>query len=217
MARRLWRSFLAVACVVYIVMLLVVPVGEGRYVWPLYPVGACALAVGLTRVLELLRRWAPAASPSSVAAAALGIVAVAGVYTECLRPRPESLVGTPDAEALFAWLRQANETIGMRVAFTNPRVVTLETGVPGMGNVARRAPGQLLAYAERDITHLIWQPDVQSDCRQRIANSLPRLYPERFALAYENPGFRVYRVLPGSVPLVDSSMMRLSWRDIDRC
>lgn len=217
MWRWLWRSFLAIACGVYVVMLLVSPVGEARYVWPLYPVGACALAVGLTSLLRLTERRWPVVPASRLALVTLGVVAVSALYSESLRPPPKALVGTADAEALFAWLRQTKTTMPMRIAFTNPRVVTLETGVPGMGNVGRKAAGHLLAYAERDITHLIWQPDERSDCRQRIANTLPSLYPNRFELSYGNPSFRVYRVLPGPVPPVDTSTMRLSWRALESC
>ncbi len=216
MARRSRWSFLTVACVVYVAMIIVAPVGDPRYLWPLYPVGACALAVGLTRLLELLLRWWPSLPASRLGPATLVAVLLAALYTETSRPRPESLVDRPDAKALFAWLRQTSRTTAMRIAFSNPRVVTLETGVPGMGNVQRRAAGQLLAYAEKNITHLIWQSEERSDCLQRIANSLPRLYPERFALDYENAGFRVYRVLPGAVPPADSTT-RLSWRDMNLC
>ena len=37
----------------------------------------------------------------------------------------------------------------MRIAFHNPRVLTLETRIPAMGHVQRTAPGFLAAWAER--------------------------------------------------------------------
>ncbi|MEP7343801.1 MAG: hypothetical protein ABI877_00980 [Gemmatimonadaceae bacterium] len=216
LARRLWRSFLAVACVVYVIMLLISPVIEARYLWPLYPVGACAFAVGLTSVLERVRRSRPAFDAPRFALACMAVVGLAATTIECRRAPPRPLVGTPDAQQLFAWLRQTNSVAPMRIVFSNPRVVTLESGVPAMGNVERTAPGQLLAYAERRITHLIWQPDAMSDCLQKIANTLPSLYPTRFALAYENPSFRVYQVLSDATP-VDSAFKTLTWREVDRC
>ena len=110
------------------------------------------------------------------------------------------IVGTPDGEALFAWLREAQRTKSMRVAFFSPRVVALETGIPTMANVEQPAPGQMRAFAEAGITHLICQPDALSDDQQRIANSLPRRYPDRFALVYQNSRFQVYQLLTGEAP-----------------
>ena len=210
------RSFLMLTCVVYVAMLLASPVADTRYVWPLFPVGACALALGLTRVLEWAASRRPA-FPSAVTARALTVaVLAAALYTDLRRPRPASLVGRPDTEALFAWLRETSRSSPMRVVFTNPRVLTLETGVPAMGNVMRSAPGHVLAYDERGITHVIAEPDPRSDCLQRFANAAIAAYPARFALAYENQGFRVYRVLPAMGP-VDSAFRRLSWDEVNVC
>jgi hypothetical protein len=200
MTRRVYKSFLSIACILYVVMLIIAPVGEERYMWPLYPVGACALAVGLTQVLEWLRRFWPSLPTRAVAIAILAAVATAALGTELQRARPDALVGTPDGEALFAWLREAQRTTPIRVVFFNPRVVTLETGVASMGNLERPTRAQMRAFAEEGITHLICQPDALSDGQQRIANTLPRRYPDRFALVYQNPRFQVYQVLPGDIP-----------------
>jgi hypothetical protein len=108
-------------------------------------------------------------------------------------------VTSPDAVALFAWVRAAHEHAPMRAVSNNPRVLTLETGVPAMANVARTEPGHLAAYVERRITHLIVQRD-DSECLQRIAARVPDLFPGRFVLEFENPTYRVYRILPGGAP-----------------
>ncbi|MEQ1910413.1 MAG: hypothetical protein ABMA15_16445 [Vicinamibacterales bacterium] len=199
MTRHAYRSFLAVGCTLYVLMLVIAPVGEERYLWPLYPVAACALAVGLTHVLQSLQRFWPSLPARGVAVAILAVVATAALGTEMTRARPDTLVGTPDGEALFSWLRDAQRATPIRVVVFNPRVVTLETGVPSMGNLERSARGQMRAFADEGITHLIRQLGAVSDRPQQVANSLPERYPDRFALAYQNSRFQVYHVLPGEL------------------
>ena len=212
LARRFWRSFLATVCVAYSVMLIFAPVGEERYMWPLYPVAACALAVGITKVLEWLRGYWPALPVRGVAVSMLAVIALSALGTEVARPKPDMIVGTPDGEALFAWLREAQRTTPMRVAFFSPRVVALETGIPTMANVGQPAPGQMRAFAEAGITHLICQPDALSDEQQQIANSLPRRYPDRFTLVYQNSRFQVYQLLTGEHALNGEMPAAPVWR-----
>ena len=213
---RIWRSYLGAACLAYLGLLFTVSLAEPRYAWPLYPVAAAALAVGLTTVLERLRRWIPSLPAATIALAMVAGVGIAAFRAELRHGPPPSLVGTADARALFDWIRRANSATPMRMAFFNPRVLALETGVSAMGHVRRSAPGHLLAYAEVGITHLITQSDDQSDCPQRLANTLPATFPERFRLVYENPGFRVYRVLPATSP-ADTGYRRLRWEEFEQC
>ena len=124
---------------------------------------------------------------------------LATVGGELRRAPPASGLASPDAVALFAWVREAEGHAPMRVVFNNPRVLTLETGAPAMGNVRRTAPGHLAAYVERRITHLIVQRD-DSECLPRIAARVPNLFPGRFVLEYENSTYRVYRIMPGGAP-----------------
>ena len=196
LVRRSYRSFLASVCLVYVLMLAVSPVSEGRYLWPLFPVIACALAVGLTEVVEWLRVYVPRLSARPIVVAILCVVAAAALYTDTSRPRPEAFRGAPNAEALFAWLRQTSQVTPMRVVFFNPRVVVLETGVPAMGILNRTPREHLVAFTEQRITHVICEAGEKSSGQQPVTNSLPGLFPDRFSLAYENPEFRVYRVLP---------------------
>lgn len=193
---RLGRSFLGATCAVYVLMLVLAPVGEERYLWPLYPVAASALAVGSMRLFEWLRIYWPSLPSRRCAVAILGVVAAAALYSEGSRTRPDALVGTSNGAALFAWLRQTSEATPMRVAFFNPRVVALEAGVPAVGPLARDPGGQLRGYTEERISHVICQSDDKSVYAQRVINRLPQLFPDRFSLDYENPEFRVYRLLP---------------------
>ncbi len=216
LARTAWRSYMSAVCVVYVAMLFTAEVDSGRYVWPLFPVGVAALAVGVTTAVGLVRTRAVAVRAPLVAACLLGIIAAGATFTEMTRPRPQFFAGSPDGEALFAFLREANAKEPMRAVFSNPRVVTLETGVPAMGNVGRSPAGHLAAYEDGRITHFIWQVDSLADCLQRVANTLPETHPERFALEYSNQTFRVYRVLPSGGPLTEE-YRRLRWEEYEYC
>ena len=222
--RRTRRAFLVTFTVAYALMLLIAPVAEGRYAWPLYPLVAAAMALGATAIV---RRLAPALAPRKqaiVAGAPVVVAFILALAIEAPRRPPASFVRHPDAVALFAWLTQRGQesaaTTPMRVAFHNPRVLTLETGVSAMGLVNRTPPGQLSALDRARATHLIWQrtglgtdsTPGNAPCVQRVADSLPVLYPNRFALAYENRTFRVYRLLPGARSS-DSTNVRINWRD----
>jgi hypothetical protein len=222
--RRTWRSFFVMLGAAYSLMLLIAPVAEGRYAWPLYPIVGASMALGLTTaVRRFIPSWAP--RTHAIAAATPVIVAfVASLAIVVQREAPASFVRHPDAEALFSWVTQRGKelasTTPMRVAFHNPRVLTLETGVPAMGIVPRTPPGQLAALDNYRVTYLIWQGiGLGTDsvgrkvpCVQRVANSLPMRFPHRFALEYQNRTFRVYRVLPGAHSS-DSVNVRINWSD----
>jgi hypothetical protein len=222
--RRAWKTFLATCTVAYCLMLLIAPVAEGRYAWPLYPLVGAAMALGATSVV---RRIAPSWAPRTraiVAAAPVLVMFVLALAIQVQRPAPASFVRHPDAIALFSWIaqrgRESASTTPMRVAFHNPRVLTLETGVPAMGIVPRTPPGQLAALDNARVTHLVWQGSgLGADsvgrrvpCVQRVADSLPVRFPARFALEYQNRTFRVYRVLPGAHSS-DSVNVRINWSD----
>ncbi len=224
--RRTWRTFLATFTAAYALMLLIAPVAEGRYAWPLYPLVGAAMALGATAVVRRLAPvWAPR-TQASVAGAPVIVAYVLALAAEAPRRAPPSFVGHPDARALFSWLaergKESAATTPMRVAFSNPRVLTLETGVAAMGLVPRTPPGQLSALDQARVTHFIWQgtglgPDSapgNAPCVQRVADSLPLLFPNRFALEYQNRTFRVYRVLPpAGASSGDSVNVRINWSD----
>jgi hypothetical protein len=222
--RRRWKTFLATFSVAYLLMLLIAPVAEGRYAWPLYPLVGATIAVGATSVA---RRLAPSWAPRTRAIVTVAPVLVIFVLTlalEARRPAPASFVRHPDARALFSWIAQRGKemasTTPMRVAFHNPRVLTLETGVAAMGIVPRTPPGQLYALDNSRMTHLVWQGSgLGTDsigrrvpCVQRVADSLPVRFPDRFALEFQNRTFRVYRVLPGAQSS-DGVNVRINWSD----
>jgi hypothetical protein len=225
----LWRArrtFLVPLAAAYAVMLLVAPVSESRYAWPFYPLLGASLALGTTVVvLRLAAFWRPRIQ-TFVAAGPLVLILLLALARDARRPAPASLVRHPDALALFAWLAErsrradADTVPSLRLAFHNPRVVTLETRVPAMGLVPRTPPGQMAALLRVGATHLIWQgtglgpPTSPRDapCVQRVANRLPDLYPDDFTLEYQNLTFRVYRVQRGA-GVIDGVGEPISWTE----
>ena len=220
--RRAWKSFLTTFTVAYALMLFIAPVAEGRYAWPLYPLVAAAIALGATSVARRVAPSLPARTRALVAAVPILAMFVLTMAIEARRAAPPSFVRHADAKALFSWIAQQGKasTPPMRVAFSNPRVLTLETGVAAMGLVPRTPAGQLAALDRSRATHFIWQgtglgPDSargNAPCVQRVADSLPVLFPERFALEFQNRTFRVYRLLPGAHSS-DSVNVRINWSD----
>lgn len=220
--KRARRTFMISFAAAYGLLLLVAPVAESRYAWPLYPMLGTALAVGASLVVRrLAASWTPRVQRVAAAGPLIAVLLVALVTNARAAPQP-SFVRHPDTQALFDWLVQRSRTapanVPMRIAFHNPRVLTLETRIPAMGIVPRTPPGQMNALIDTRATHLIWQghnylgdgKPTPPSCVQRKANSLPDLYPDRFTLEYRNPTFRVYRVRPGGGP-VPGKDDRISW------
>jgi hypothetical protein len=218
------RSFMISFVAAYCLLLMVAPVAEPRYAWPLFPFVGAGLAYGLTTILRRAFRAWPTRAVAAVAGTALVAVFLTALVTDARKPAPASLVRHPAAVALFDWLSReraaAAPEVPLRVAFHNPRVVTLETGVPAMGIVPRTPPGILTAFKRSRVSHLIWQgaglgapPDsAHVPCVQRLANRLPTLYPAFFTIVYRNATFRVYRFHPPS-DLGDDPGEPVSWSE----
>ncbi|MGQ0539325.1 MAG: hypothetical protein ACT4R6_10290 [Gemmatimonadaceae bacterium] len=201
----LWRSrrsMLAAVSILYLVLLFMSPAIDSRYLWPLFPVFAAGLVVGLHGAVRLAfmpfsRRQA---GPAAVTTGAALLILFAALRQQLQIPERPSLDRNPDAAAMFAWLRAQREREPMRVMFHNPRVLTLATRVPAMPALVLSPAATMRAIREREITHTVWQIAELRECRARLANALPSEFPDRFALDYENRTFRVYRVLEGYEP-----------------
>ena len=160
-----------------------------------------ALVLGVSAAARFLAqrvKWLPSSPLPSVGV--LVLLAIAALWREVRLPAPEAIDHQPEARALHAWLRERHPRTPMRVLYSNPRVLTLETRVPAMAALIVPPSKQLQAMSEERITHLVWQPVMQTDCRARLANALPTEFPDRFALEYSNSKWRVYRLLQPTKP-----------------
>jgi hypothetical protein len=204
-AALLWRhrrTMLTSVVVAYLALLTASPAIDGRYLWPLYPVltaGLVIAAAATWRAIASRLHWR-AMNPAWVALVFV-LIFVGGLWRAIEVPAPRSLDRQPDAQALYTWLQDRKAREPVRVVFHNPRVLSLATRVPAMGALLATPTRQLAAMREREITHIVWQNSETNTCRTRLLNSLPRMYPGHFALEYENPTFRVYRLrLAGPLP-----------------
>ena len=198
------RTMLTATVLAYVALLVTSPVSDGRYLWPMYPVLAAGLVLGFTAASRTLSRYVPwyprSAAPVAVA---LAIVMLSVLPKEMtLRPTP-SFDRLPDAKSLYAWMRAEHAHRPMRAMFVNPRVLTMETDVPSMGALVVPPHVQIQALRELRITHVVWQSAETNNCRAKLLNSLPRIYPNHFALVYQNATFRVYRFQPTSATAAD--------------
>lgn len=207
-ARRAARSFAFAFALAYAGMLAVSPFANVRYTWPLLPVMTASLVLGLTWTTARL-----GARPllRALPAVLVAMVAVGAALTQLARQPGPAITGTPDSEALYEWLAKERAARPMRVMHSNPRVVTMKTGIPAMAALPVTMPSQLIAIGQSQITHIIWQHEDRSNCMQLLLNAVPMQYPNRFELVFENPTFRVYQVRDaGSLPRGELTRLRSS-------
>ena len=131
MIRREWRAMTTALFVSYVAMLIVVPVRDTRYTWPILPVFAWAFYEGLVGLWALRPRW-NVDRARSIAFAWCTAIALASAVLVFRRPARDSLFDIPEVRALFTHVAALPRSPAPRVVFTNPRVLTWETGVPAM-------------------------------------------------------------------------------------
>lgn len=194
--RRGWRSFLPVFAAVYFAMLLVAPVGDTRYYWPLYPVvSVCVLqgAVSMAGWLRapLRREYVPAG-----VLVAVTILACAA-YRGLRAPQPMGFSSYPEAVALSDYVKAAGERGEIRrIAFINPRVLTLRTGVPAMGLVTAR-PGRVAQELTRQgITHVTFGEFEPTTCGPASLLNVKAAYPRSFQRVATFGRFTIERFTP---------------------
>ncbi|HKP16303.1 MAG TPA: glycosyltransferase family 39 protein [Gemmatimonadaceae bacterium] len=152
--RREWRSMTAALFIAYVVMLVLVPVRETRYSWPILPVFAWAFYEGLVALWALLPRW-DAGRAQRAAFASSTAIALASAVLVFQRPPRDSLLDHPEVHALFARVAALPRSPATRVVFTNPRVLTWKTGVPAMGTFETTTPNTMAELRRNHISHVV--------------------------------------------------------------
>jgi len=201
----LWRyrrTMLTSLVVMYSLLLVASPAINDRYLWPLLPVLAGGLVVGVSTVWRsaVTRMGRPSLAPV-LTTATFALIAIGSLAREMRVPAPPSDHRQPERLALFDWLRQKHQRERIRVVYSNPRVLTLETRVPAMPAIFARPSHHLSAMYDRKITHMVWPKTTPTECRARLLHELPALFPDRFVLDYENALYRVYRLVNAGQPI----------------
>jgi hypothetical protein len=176
----------------YVIVLFISPVREGRYFWPLVPITSAMIASGL---LWLGARFAPvAARPSfpKFVLGFLGLVTVGAAWNLSRMPARPSLFSDPNTVSLFDWLRTTSDSTRMRVVFTNPRVLTLETDIPAMGIPFGDPPEVVAELDRKGITHVIVPRDHITRNSERNLISVVGAKPEFFPTVFSNPSHVVH-------------------------
>lgn len=185
----------------YSLLLFLSPLREARYAWPLLPFLVMWTVTGIVRLAAMVRSAWVLPQAMRIGLVTAGLIAVASAFQLSQRPALRSLYDDPDAQQLFQWVRDEQKALGdsLRVAFTNPRVLTLHTGVPAMGLMIGEDDVVLGEFRERRISHVV-VPRAQftREAERRLAEIVDAL-PSRFPEVYRNPSYDVRRFVVSPV------------------
>lgn len=177
----------------YVAVLVLSPVREPRYAWPLYPLMAAWLVIGLTWLSE---RLFPATLKPAAPRFVLGFVGLVsvGAAVQLMRiPARPSLLGDPNTISLFDFLKATNDSSEIRVVFTNPRVLTLETGIPAMGIPNGADTAVIAELSRKRITHVVAPRTNFTRTAERNLVKIVGDHPAQFPTVFENASHDVYR------------------------
>ena len=197
--RTQYRSALACFIVMYVCTLIFAPVRDPRYAWPLAPLLVVWLVNGLLWLVGRVRPAMPAPRTARVLATAVALLVVAAAWRLMRLPPRRSLIGDPDTIALFDWARTTGDTADVRVVFTNPRVLTLETEVPAMGIPFGSRDAVIAELERKRITHVV----VSLQPRRPVEDSLRTLVSarsSRFTSVFRNGSYDVEKFLARTPP-----------------
>jgi hypothetical protein len=207
LVRTLWhdrRTMLTALFLVYVAMLLVIPIREQRYLWPILPVFGWAFYDGVVALLTWRPRW-PAERAHRLALATCAAVALLASVIIYGRPPRDSLFNHPEVRQLFARIAALPRSPSPRVMFTNPRVLTWETGVPAMGTFKGSTPVVMAELRRKRISHVVLGDlgttfSYDSTIRHAVAES-----SSVFSPVYSNSEFTLLALLPSAVPAQPTS------------
>jgi hypothetical protein len=194
------RSFLVLFAACYALALIVAPVKEPRYAWPLFPLLVAGFVEGLSMVLLRVRPAVGRTRAQVAGFAAAALVAVAAAAREAARPAPATLLGHADVQALFAELRAMHQREPMRAIFANPRVLTWETGIPAMAPIGHSTTRTIDEIRDKRISHMVvgeyglFPPEIAATMRRTVDE-----HRTLFTEVYRNPTYTVYRFVDPAI------------------
>lgn len=184
----------------YVGMLILIPMRDGRYLMPLAPLAIYAAASGLVMVIgwaaRRSRRNVSDARARGVAVVTFGCIIAMALTRDVTGQRPTVLLEAPGIHRLFDRLAAEHSRAPMRVVFMNPRVLTWRTGVPAMGFFRAAPDTTLVELRDKGITHVVvgdldTDPMHASSIRDAVAAR-----PAAFRPLFTEGPFTVYAVEP---------------------
>jgi hypothetical protein len=188
------RNFAFLFALSYGLMLVIMPIQQPRYLWPLYPVFVFGMLNG-ARIFVAFLTKRPQLAASGTLAFAIALVPPAG-WNVVNDPRPVDLADLPDVSELIHYLEQRPDADHLRVTFFKPRTLGWTTGIPTMGPPRGQPHCILGELGAREITHVIIG-SVYSGQNSHLRETI-RVSPERFSKQFENSTFSVYAFRRGN-------------------
>ena len=187
-------SMLFAAC--YVAMLLVLPFQDERYLMPIAPFAVFFAGLGAAKAVgwaaRLTRHEIADSRALRVSLACVIAIVILALGRAVAGPRPTVMMEEPGVRTLFSRLRAAHDSGTVRAVFTNPRVMTWETGVPAMGFFPATADTTLEEFRARGITHVIvGHLKTESNYAESIRSAV-LAHPEAFRRLYSEGVFTVY-------------------------
>jgi hypothetical protein len=178
----------------YTGFLLIAPAAAQRYWWPLFPMLAAWLLLGVEQVAGVIARRSEGVRWRPYAVAA--VLSLSALVLGAAQPAPRTIADNNDVNGLFAAVRANTNVDSARIYFVNPRVLTLETGRSAMPFID--VPEEELRSQLRGngITHVV---SGDLDTRRSAQNTLDTLVAHesnRFLPIYRNGSFTLYRLVP---------------------
>jgi len=185
-----WRTGAFILSVSYLGALLSTWARSERYLFPLHPFLLFGLFWSIRMIFLRVRPdWSRVRADRGVLAV---VVLMSGLaMVEAFRsPRLLDPAVQPDAQEVFAHLREEAQEVDVRVTASFARTLIWETGFPAMELIPQRPAQALPELTSKGITHVVWDP---SHPASRAARRTIEESGCRFELQLVNDTYRVYR------------------------
>lgn len=151
--RERYRRFAWISAMWYLVMLVALPTGSSRYMWPLYPLFALSFVEGARWIARAIAGRTRESTPALASAA---LLIVLGISQDALAKTPPTYTRVSDISAMReALAREAAGQERLRVLFFSPRVMTWEDGYVTLAPFAARTPELLSVLRDLRISHVV--------------------------------------------------------------
>ncbi len=205
--RKEFKSVLACFAVAYAGVLLFSPVREARYAWPLIPLVMMWIVTGLSWMGNRFLTVSARPAVSRLILAFVAAVTIGAAVQLARTPARPALLDDADTVALFEWVRSTGDTTNIRVVFTNPRVLTLETNVPAMGIPFGDAEAVIAEFDRQHITHVVVPIRLATRESERWLLTFVSERPAQFPAVFSNGTHGVRRFVAHPPPATDSGAL----------